>query len=659
MAVKPVRTLHIDLETYSPVELTKAGVYRYVDTPDFQVMLFAYAFDGQPVEVVDLMAGEEIPLDVVAALHDSTIRKLAFNANFEITCLSKHFGVEMDPAQWRCVSVHALMLGLPNALGQVAAAIGTAQQKGDGWALIRKFCMPQVPTKKNGMKTRILPDDDPAAWARFKGYCVQDVATERDVHKKLPTAGWMDVEHEHWVLDQKILRHGMMIDQSFVAAALDVAARHRERLMSEIDTLTGLDNPNSVAQLKEWLDEVADIEVESLNKKAVKEILGENQDAVVDRVLRIRQELGKSSLSKYTAMRTSVCADGRLRGLTQYYGANRTGRWAGRIVQVQNLPQNHLLDLLLARELVESRDIAAIEMLYGNVSDVLSQLIRTAFVAAPGRTYGVVDFNAIEARVIAWAAGEKWREELFARNGKIYEASAERMFNLPAGSVTKASPYRQKGKIAELALGYGGGVNALITMGGLEMGLEEHELDPIKVAWRAANKAIVQFWYDTENAVRRSLQCPGESIAFGARKNLFARRSGPWLMIQLPSGRRLVYFQARVETDDDGRDGIVYMGVDQQTKKWVQQRTWGGKLVENVVQAISRDCLMVALRRLDARLYRVGMHVHDEVIAELLDDTAAEDLELMEQLMSAPIEWAPGLPLKADGFITKYYRKEA
>lgn len=676
-------TLRIDVETYSPVDLLKTGVDRYVDTPDFEITLFGYAYGDGPANVIDLAQGETLPQHVMRDLVDPAAVKKAYNAAFEIATISKHFGVKLDPAQWRCTSVRALYLGLPGSLGAVAEVVGIPpdfQKMGIGKSLIHYFCKPCKPTKTNGGRTRNLPQHDPAKWALFKDYCARDVEVERDVDNKLARFETPKIEHDLWVLDRKMNDTGIRVDTKLVANAIECDAQVKERLTAEAIKLTGLKNPSSRKQLLAWLvAEEEDDTIVDLKKGTIPGLLENTDSEVVKRVLELRQELAKTSVSKFQAMGRGVCSDSAIRGLTQFYGANRTGRWAGRLVQVQNLPQNKLIDLDLARNLVKTGNYELLELLFGTVPDTLSQLIRTAFVARPGHKLVVVDFSAIEARVIAWMAWCVWRLEVFSTHGKIYEASAEQMFHLPPGSVTKKSPYRQKGKISELALGYQGGVNALITMGALKMGLPEEELEPIKTAWRAANPEIASFdrnapglWLKVDTAATKAVR--GKTsvtlpIAGGRASLVFAYESG-FLTIELPSGRKLFYVKPRIEQEDLYRElasgakyvvaeagSLTYEGNDQKTKKWVRLPTYGGKLVENIVQAVARDCLREAMFALDAKGFTQLTTVHDEIICEELID-GPRDVKLAEELLGLPLPWAPGLLLRGDGFETPYYMKE-
>lgn len=669
-------TLRIDLETYSSVDLKKCGVHKYVESDDFEILLLAYAFDDEAVRVLDIAQGclESEYARVVAAIKDPAIIKTAYNAAFEIACLSKHLGESLDVTQWRCTSVHALYLGLPGNLGDVGRVLGLAEDKqklGSGWSLIRYFCIPCKPTKTNHGRTRNLPKHDPQKWELFIEYCRRDVETEREIARKLARFPVPEKEWKLWHLDQRMMNKGVLIDRALVQSAIEADEIVKQRLTAEAVKLTGLDNPNSRDQLLAWLQEEMDDEITDLTKKTVPKLLEATDSETVERVLRIRQELAKTSVSKYHAMARAVCQDGAIRGLTRFYGANRTGRWAGQIVQVQNLPSNKLRDLDLARELLKAGYYDELEFLFGSVPDVLSQLIRTAFVARLGTRFIPVDFSAIEARVIAWLAWCQWRLDVFATHGKIYEASAEQMFKLPPGSVTKKSPYRQKGKIAELALGYQGGAGALKTMGALDMGIAEEELDPIKDAWRAANPEIVELWYACERAAKDAVRNKTSVVLpiAGNRRQLFFNYESGFLFIRLPSGRRLAYVKPRIEGEDLYRElangsrfvvasagSLTYEGMDQKTKQWTRLATYGGKLVENITQAFARDCLADAMLALDEEGIEQLFTVHDEIVCECPYNV--HTLADVEAVMARPMPWAPDLPLRGDGFETLYYMKE-
>jgi DNA polymerase len=669
-----MQILSIDLETFSIVDLLKCGAHAYAESSDFQILLLAFAFGDEPVEVVDLAQGQPIPKRVLDALFDPNVIKTSYNAAFELVCLSKHLGRPLDVRQWRCTSVHALYLGMPGNLADVGKVMGLPdhlQKMSSGKYLIRYFCMPCKPTISNHGRTRNLPHHDPEKWTLFIEYCRRDVETERFIAKKLSRFPVPDVEWTAWHLDQRMNNHGLLIDSPLVDAAIECDRIFKARLIEEAVSLTGLKNPNSRGQLLEWLQVEEDGAITDLTKKAVPKILANTDSDVVRRVLELRQELAKTSISKFHAMRRSACQDDRIRGLTQFYGANRTGRWAGRLVQVQNLVSNKLPDLDLARTLVRERQFDLVEVLFGNVPDTLSQLVRTAFIAPAGSRLIVVDFSAIEARVIAWLAWCQWRLDVFATHGKIYEASAEQMFHLPRGSVSKKSPARQKGKVAELALGYQGGVGALKTMGALEMGLTEDDLELIKTAWRSANPEIVALWYEIERCAKDAVTLRSTcrlSIAGGRSALEFSWESG-FLFITLPSKRRLAYVKPRIESEDlyraksDGSTFVVaksgsltYEGTDQKTKKWTRLPTYGGKLTENITQAIARDCLRETMLALDERGYVQLMTVHDEDVLEV--PSGQGSLLEVQEVMSRPIAWAPGLQLRGDGFETAYYMKE-
>jgi len=662
-------TLAIDIETYSSVELKKSGVYPYAAANDFEVLLFAYAYDDGPVQIVDLAQGELIPRSVFEDLFDESVIKTAFNANFERVCLSKFFGKfitsVMPAAQWQCTMVQALMCGLPMSLADVGKALKLPvdkQKSSAGTALIRFFCMPQKRKIKSQDTylfddpalgySRNFPKDNPEKWAEFKAYCIQDVETERTVRVALDRYPISEPEHKIWCLDQRINDQGVEVDVQLVTQAIKCASGHQEKLEEEAIRLTGLDNPKSVAQVKRWLKEAEGLDVRSLNKESMPGLLKQAESDTVKRVLEIRQELSKTSIKKYEAMERSRCSDNRIRGLFQFYGANRSGRWAGRLVQVQNLPQNHLEDLDLARQLLRQGDFETIELLFGNLPGTLSELLRTALVAGEGKVFKVADFSAIEARIIAWLAGEEWRMEVFRTHGKIYEASASQMFKVPIEQITKTNPLRQKGKIAELALGYGGAAGALIAMGALKQGLEEKELKPLVKAWRNANPAITQLWWDTEESAFGALQGDRPFLLHGIIK--FTYENGI-LFIGLPSGRSLAYVRPRIEQDPKyGKEMITYEGYEQ--GKWGRLKTYGPKLVENIVQAIARDCLAASMLRLDQQGFKIVMHVHDESVIEASegDDCLGE----ICRIMGEDLPWAPGLPLPAAGYETYYYRKD-
>ena len=657
-----MRHLSIDIETFSSVDLKKSGMYKYVQSPDFQILLFAYAYDGEPVKVVDMAQGERIPPDIIYALCNPEVIKHAYNASFEWYCINKFYPAPLE--QWRCTMLHGLYCGYTAGLGPTAVALGLPEDKrkmGIGMALIRTFCMPCKPTKNNGFRTRTLPHHEPEKWRLFKEYNGQDVITEMEIEHRLSSFPVPEQEQKLWELDQQINARGVLVDQDLIASALHIDRLITTELMNEAVSLSGLDNPKSVKQLSEWLTKEMDEEVTDLRKDTVTKLIDSLDDGRAKRMLEIRQEISKTSIKKYVAMDTAVCVDGRVRGLLQFYGANRTGRWAGRLVQVQNLPRNHMETLSHARECVKNNKIDALKLIYGNIPDTLSQLIRTAFIPSPGNLLGVADFSAIEARVIAWLAGEQWRLEVFATHGKIYEASASQMFGVPLELIKKGNPeydLRQKGKVAELALGYQGGVGALITMGALKQGLTEEELPDIVRRWRTSNRRIVDLWYSLENAALEVMRT-GQPVGI---KGVIIAREGDYykgqdfLTITLPSGRKLFYVKPFLSPNKWGSDSIHYYGMDQTTKKWCVVDTYGGKLVENITQAIARDCLAESLIRLNGAGYQTTFHVHDEAIIEVPENEI--DIDRICEIMGQPIPWAPGLLTPADGYITPFYKKD-
>ena len=657
-----MRELFIDIETYSGTDLGKSGVYRYSEAPDFEVLLFGYCADDGEVRVIDLASGEALPLEVLDALTDETVVKWAHNAQFERVCLSRWLerqGINLkalngnssflNPTSWRCTMVWSAYLGLPLSLEGAALVTGAEKQKlTEGKELIRYFSSPCKPTKANGGRTRNLPAHAPDKWERYKEYNARDVETEMAIMKRLSRFPMPEEEWKNYILDQEINDRGICLDMDLIREAIRCDRRSRVALTEAMREITDLDNPNSVAQMKAWLAENG-LETETLGKSAVKELLKTAPESLRE-VLVLRQDLAKSSVKKYTAMENAVCSDGRARGLLQFYGANRTGRFAGRLIQVQNLPQNHLPDLVQARQLVKSGDFNTLEALYDSVPSVLSELIRTAFVPKPGYKFIVADFSAIEARVIAWLAGEQWRNEVFATHGKIYEASASQMFRVPIEEIKKGSPLRQKGKIAELALGYGGSVGALKAMGALDMGLTEDELQPLVTAWRTANPNITRLWWDVDCAARIAVR---EKTTEQTHNILFEYRSG-FLFITLPSGRKLAYVKPRIEANRFGSDSITYEGVGA-SKKWERIESYGPKFVENIVQAISRDILCYAMQRLSSMGLSIVMHVHDEVVIEASCDVSPE---IVCRIMSETPPWAEGLLLRADGFECQFYKKD-
>jgi len=650
-----MRTLSLDLETFSGVDLKKCGVYAYAESPDFEILLLAYAFDDEPVEIVDLANGGLIPDVVLGALTDMNVIKTAFNANFERTCLAKQLNTPTPPEQWRCSQAHALTLGLPASLDGVAKCLKLPQQKmSEGKNLIRYFSMPCKPTKANDGRTRNLPEHDPEKWEMFKAYCQQDVEVERSIRERLENHLTPEQELKLWYLDQSINDHGVRVDMGLVENAIRCDEMYQKKLMDEATHLTGLDNPNSVAQLKGWLQDKHGIQVDSLSKAKVEELLRETDNPTVKRVLELRQDMSKTSIRKYEAMDRAVCSDGRVRGLLQYHGAS-TGRWAGRLVQIHNLPRNNMSDLNLARRLLSSRDYVALELLFDSVPDVLSQLIRTAIIPSPGHRFIVSDFSAIEARIIAWLAGEQWVVDAFKGHGKIYEMTASKMFGVSLEHIVRGRPeyeFRQKGKVAVLACGYQGSVGALKAMGALNMGLSEEELPDIVAAWRKSNPNIVKLWRDVEAGALAAVK---ERIPVKMQYGLTFHYKNGVLFIRLPSGRNLVYVRPRIMLDEHfNKYGLTFEGIE--LGKWRRIRTYGGKLVENIVQGIARDCLAESLLRLTAAGYKIAFHVHDEVVLDV--PCGSGSLEEVAEIMSQDIDWAPGLPMGADGFESDYYRKD-
>ena len=662
-----MQSLEIDIETYSPVDLARSGVYRYAEAPEFEILLFGYSADGGPVRVIDLASGETIPKGILDALTDDGVIKWAFNANFERVCLSRYLsdlGIPLDsfcdshplstgqarflsPASWRCSMVWSAYLGLPLSLADVGAALGLEKQKlTEGKDLIRYFCKPCEPTSSNGGRTRNKPSDAPEKWELFKAYNLRDVETEMEIQEKLRGYPVPDDVWEQYHIDQEINDRGIVVDMTLVENAIAMDNQARTELTEKMQQLTRLDNPNSVQQMKQWLANNG-MEIDSLGKKQVIELLKDAPPLLRD-VLLLRQQLAKSSVKKYFAMKNAVCADGRVRGMFQFYGASRSGRWAGRNVQLQNLPQNHMPDLSAARSLVRTGDYEAVEMLYGAVPDVLSELIRTAFVPSPGKKLIVSDFSAIEARVIAWLAGEKWRMELFCQGGDIYCQSASQMFKVPVVKHGVNGHLRQKGKLAELACGYGGSVGALKAMGALEMGLKEDELYPLVQSWRASNPNIVKLWWDVDDAVMAAVR---EKTSVKTHGLVFTARAG-MLFITLPSGRQLAYVKPRIGENQFGSPAVTYMGTGG-TKKWERIESYGPKFVENIVQGISRDILCHAMKTL--RYCAIVAHVHDELIIEA-DPGMAVDA-VCEQMGRTP-PWAEGLLLRADGYECEFYQKD-
>ena len=644
------RILEVDIESFSDVDLIKCGVYAYADSPAFEILLFAYSFDGGETQIIDLAQGEKLPAEVEEAIFDVSVTKTAYNANFERTCLSKHFGRYIPPESWHCSAVQAAMLALPRSLEDVGRVLGLDEQKmKEGKELIRYFCVPCKPTKANGGRTRNLPCHAPEKWELFKTYCKRDVDVEKSIRRKLHNFPIPESEMELYRLDQRINDRGVLVDMKLVRNAVSCERLHKEVVTKRAYELTGLENPNSVAQLKGWLGDMG-MEAESLSKKAVAEMIAET-DGEVEELLRLRLLMAKTSVKKYEAMERSVCSDGRVHGLLQFYGANRTGRFAGRLVQIQNLPQNHLPDLELARDLVKQGRFEDVEMLYDSTPNVLSELIRTAFIPKPGCRFVVADFSAIEARVMGWLSGEEWVLDVFRGDGKLYEMTASRMFGIPMTEIGKGSPERAKGKVASLACQYGGSTGALVSMGALDMGLTEEELPPLVAAWRKANPHMVQFWWDVDAAAIKAVR---EKQKTKVGKIIFEYKSGI-LFITLPSGRKLSYVKPRMAVNKFGRDGLTYEGISE-NKKWSRIETYGPKLVENIVQGTARDLLAEAMLRVEEKGYPIVMHCHDEIIAEVPEGTGSVD-EMCEVMAVQP-EWAVGLPLRADGYECSFYQKQ-
>ena len=659
-----IKTLSLDLETYSSVDLAKCGVYKYAESPDFEILLFAYSVNEEPVQVVDVACGEEVPEEILAALTDGDVEKWAYNAQFERVCLSnwlrrnhpRHFasysvpedsvGGYLDPSAWKCSRIWGAYMGLPLSLKGVGAVLKLDEQKmEEGADLIKYFCKPCRPTKKNGGRTRNLPHHAPEKWALFKKYNARDVEVELGIKARLAKFPVPDFVWDEYHLDQEINDRGILVDMTLVEQAIVIDAKTKQSLRSRMQETTGLENPNSVSQVKDWLSGKG-VETDSLDKKAVKELLPDADEDVAD-VLSCRQQLAKASVSKYKAMEKAVCADGRARGMFAFYGANRTGRWAGRIIQLQNLPQNHMDDLAEARSLVRDGNFEALELMYDNIPNVLSELIRTAFVPKPGYKYIVSDFSAIEARVLSFLAGEQWRIDVFREGKDIYCSSASRMFGVPVEKHGVNSHLRQKGKIAELALGYGGSVGALKAMGAIEMGLSEEELQPLVTSWREANPHVTRFWWDVDAAVKKAVMYKTSVESHGFR---FYYQSG-MLFIDLPSSRRLAYVKPRIGVNRFGSESVTYEGIN--LGKWTRLETYGPKVTENLVQAVSRDILAYAMKTL-RHCFIVGS-VHDELIIEC---SPGVSLQAVSDQMGRTPPWIPGLLLRADGYECQFYKKD-
>ena len=652
--------LNIDIETYSSIDIGKSGLYKYAQSNDFEILLFAYSLNGSEVKVIDLAQGETVPDEIIKRLSDNETELRAYNANFEWYCLNRA-GFKTNLEQWKCTMIHAYYAGFPGGLGKVGKALGFEEDKKkdmSGKALIRYFSIPCKATRANGGRTRNVPYHDLDKWNLFVEYNRQDVVAEMAIMNKLKSVKVPEGEWEQWRMDIRMNERGIAIDTDLVDSSLWISEYWNEKLMDEARDITGLDNPNSTSQLLEWL-KIQDVKVENLQKatveKVIKEVTGK-----VKRVLEIRKELSKTSTKKYVAMKAALGEQNRVRGLLQFYGANRTGRWAGRLVQVQNLPRNYIQNLSGTREVVKRKDVAILEILYGNIPDTLSQLIRTAFIPEKGKKFVIADFSAIEARVIAWLAGEHWRSEVFKTHGKIYEASASQMFGVPIEKIKKGNPeyaLRQKGKVAELALGYQGGPGALKAMGALNMGLTEEELPGIVRMWRASNKNITGLWWAIGSTAIEVVEGGGRKAVNGIifEKEGDLSNGLDFLTVLLPSGRKLYYVNPGTRLNSWDSKVITYMAQNQTTGKWEIAETYGGKLVENIVQAIARDCLAVSIKRLTEKRFKIVMHIHDEVVIEAPMETTVDEVC---EIMGQEIEWAKGLLLRADGFETMYYKKD-
>ena len=649
-----MQKISIDIETFSDVDLIRCGVYKYADSPNFEMLLFAYAVDDGDVHIIDIAGGEELPEEIIQAIKSDTVVKTAYNAQFERVCLSRYLklpeGEYLNPQSWYCTAVQAAELALPLSLADVGSVLGLERQKmTEGKELIKYFCVPCKPTKSNGNRTRNRPCHDINKWETFKKYCMRDVDVERQIADKLKMYPISDEEHRLYVLDQIINDRGVLVDCELAKQAVKLNSIQSAVAVEQAYMITGLENPNSVTQLKQWLKENG-VEIESLSKKAVKSLADET-DGDVSKMLKLRLLMAKTSVKKYEAVIRSVCSDNRVHGMMRFCGANRTGRWSGNILQPQNLPQNHLPDLTLARDIVKDGDFEMLDMMFGNVPNVLSELIRTVLIPKPNHRFIVADFSAIEARVLAWIAGEQWRIDTFKNGGDIYCASASKMFKVPVEKNGVNGELRQKGKISELACGYGGSVGALKNMGAVEMGVQENELQGLINDWRNANPHIVRFWYEVGNAAMKAIK---EKTTVSLGKLVFAYERGI-LFIRLPSGRRLSYIKPRIGTNRFGGDSITYMGINS-AKKWDRLETFGGKLTENIVQGTARDLLANALINAANAGYDTVFHVHDEIICEVPNGYGSVD-ELC-RLMCIKPEWADGLPLNADGFECEYYKKE-
>ena len=642
-------TLAIDIETYSDVSLPDCGVHRYAASEQFEILLFAYSLNDEPTQIIDLASGEKIPDEIMEYLTDDSVIKTAYNAAFERNCINRFFGLSLKPEGWRCTLVQASMLSLPLSLEGVGEALNLDKKKmSEGKDLIRYFCMPCKPTKANGGRTRNLPSDAPEKWELFKTYCIRDVDVEKQIRNKLSKFPILDREQELYCMDQRINDRGIMVDQKLIRHAVTCDLLYKETVTKKAYEISGLENPNSVSQLKDWLNEKG-IEVDSLAKAAVEELV-ENTQGDVAEMMKLRLAMSKTSVKKYEAMERSVCPDGRVHGLLQFYGANRTGRWAGRLVQIHNLPQNHMEDLELARSLVKEGRYDLVELLYDSTPDVLSELIRTAFVARPGCRFIVSDFSAIEARVMGYLAGEGWVMEEFRGAGKIYEQTASKMFHIPIEEITKGSPYRARGKVASLACQYGGAEGALISMGALNF-VEEEELKGLVQSWRTANPHIVNYWYEIDGAVKAAVK-ERKMTKVGMATVYY--QSG-MLKIALPSGRVLSYVRPRMTVNRFGSESVSYEGIGT-NRKWTRIESYGAKFCENIVQATARDVLAEAMLRLEKKGFDIVCHIHDEVVLEVPEGTSS--VEEVNEIMAVCPDWCEGLPLKAAGFESPFYKKD-
>lgn len=654
--------LHIDVETFSSENIRDVGAYKYTESPDFEIMLLAYATGDEKPKVVDFMKDEKFPEDFLDMLTDPNVIKKAHNANFERLCFAA-MGIDVPIEQWECTQVKAGFCGLPLGLEQLSDALklGEKGKLKEGKALIRYFCMPAKPTKKNQGRHRNLPHHDPEKWESFKKYVAGDVISEREVDKHLGRYNIPQFERDLYILDQRINDRGIAIDEALADNAIHIYSNHVAETIAKLKEITELGNPNSLPQIKGWLGEKLQREVKTLNKETTPDIISESESLGLDEVsnvLKLRSELSKTSISKYPTMKACLMYDGRIRGLLKFYGANRTGRWAGRLVQVQNLPRNYNKDLDGDRNIIKFEDYETAKSKFDNIPSVLSQLIRTALVAPENKTFAVADFSAIEARVTAWLASENWRLKVFNSHGKIYEASASTMFNVPLEDIDKGSDLRQRGKVAELALGYGGGVGALVQMGAEDMGLNESEMKDIVKRWREASPYITKMWRAFENAAIQAVKVPKNICICRKFKGVAFYYDGLTLRVVLPSGRRLYYYKPKLVIGKFGNPALQYMGIHQKTRQWTYLDTYGGKLTENIVQAIARDLLAVTLLRLEKQGFYTVMHVHDEAICEVSKDTAEQDLGKMCDIMAQPVGWAESLPLGADGYLTEYYKKD-